>query len=145
MSRGSLRKADVRGWFAALGDRATEIDVDGDAAWLLTEHVDELAACAPARGVRLLGGFDQWVLGPGTDAAHILDAEHRTKVSKTSGWIAPLVLTSGRVTGTWELAGPGLVVTMFPGARPPSARALSAAAARVAQATGLARLTVRVA
>jgi hypothetical protein len=88
MSRGSLRKTDVRSWFAALGDRVTEIDVDGDAAWLLTEHVDELAACPPARGVRLLGGFDQWVLGPGTDAAHILDAEHRTKVSKTSGWIA---------------------------------------------------------
>ena len=119
--------------------------MDGDAAWLLTEHVDELAACPPARGVRLLGGFDQWVLGPGTDAVHILDAEHRTKVSKTSGWIAPLVLTSGRVTGTWELTGTDLVVTMFPGARPPSARALAAEAGKVAQATGLAKLTVRVA
>lgn len=143
MSRGSLRKTDVRSWFAALGDRVTEVDVDGDAAWLLTEHVDELAASPPARGVRLLGGFDQWVLGPGTDAAHILDAEHRTKVSKTSGWIAPLVLTSGRVTGTWELAGTDLVVTMFPGARPPSARALSAEAAKVARATGAARLAAR--
>jgi hypothetical protein len=145
MSRGSLRKADVRSWFAALGSRVTEIDVDGDAAWLLTEHLDELAACPPARGVRLLGGFDQWVLGPGTDAAHILDAEHRTKVSKTSGWIAPLVLTGGRVTGTWELAGADLVVTMFPGARPPAARALASEAAKVAQATGLAPRTVRVA
>ena len=145
MSRGSLRKADVRSWFAALGSRVTGIDVDGDAAWLLTEHLDELAACRPARGVRLLGGFDQWVLGPGTDATHILDAEHRTKVSKTSGWIAPLVLTGGRVTGTWELAGADLVVTMFPGARPPAARALAAEAARVAQATRLAGLTARVA
>ena len=145
MSRGSLRKTDVRSWFAALGSRVTEIDVDGDAAWLLTEHLDELAACPPARGVRLLGGFDQWVLGPGTDAVHILDAEHRTKVSKTSGWIAPLVLTSGRVTGTWELAGADLVVTMFPGARPPAARALAAEAAKVARATGLAPRTVRVA
>jgi hypothetical protein len=145
MSRGSLRKADVRSWFAALGSRVTEIDVDGDAAWLLTEHLDELAACRPASGVRLLGGFDQWVLGPGTDAAHILDAEHRTKVSKTSGWIAPLVLTGGRVTGTWELAGADLVVTMFPGVRPPAARALAAEAARVARATGLAPRAVRVA
>ena len=107
--------------------------------------MDELAASPPARGVRLLGGFDQWVLGPGIDAAHILDAEHRTKVSKTSGWIAPLVLTSGRVTGTWELAGTDLVVTMFPGARPPSARALSAEAGKVARATGAARFAVRVA
>ena len=145
MSRGFLRKTTVRGWFAELGDRVTGIDVDGDAAWLLAEHADELAACPPARGVRLLGGFDQWVLGPGTDAAHILDAEHRTKVSKTSGWIAPLVLTGGRVSGTWELAGADLVVTMFPGARPPAARALSAEAARVARATRLAGLTPRVA
>jgi hypothetical protein len=145
MSRGSLRKTDVRSWFAALGPRVTEIDVDGDAAWLLTEHLDELAACPPARGVRLLGGFDQWVLGPGTDAVHILDAKHRTKVSKTSGWIAPLVLTSGRVAGTWELAGADLVVTMFPGARPPAARALAAEAAKVARATGLALPIVRVA
>jgi hypothetical protein len=133
----------VRRWFAALGDRVTEIDVDGDAAWPLTEHVDELAACRPARGVRLLGGFDQWVLGPGTDAVHILDAEHRARVSKTSGWIAPLVLTNGRVTGTWATAGTDLVVTMFPGARPPSARGLAAEAGKVARAVAWARSRLR--
>jgi hypothetical protein len=55
------------------------------------------------------------------------------------------VLTRGRVAGTWELAGADLVVTMFPGARPPAARALAAEAAKVARATGLALPIVRVA
>jgi len=55
------------------------------------------------------------------------------------------VLTGGRVTGTWELAGTDLVVTMFPGARPPTARALAAEAARVARAAGLDPRTIRVA
>jgi Winged helix DNA-binding domain len=143
MSRGFLRAPAVRGWLAALGDRVTEVEVDGEPAWVLAEHADELAACPPARGVRLLGGFDQWVLGPGTDAVHILDTEYRAKVSKTSGWIAPLVLTNGRVTGTWELDRTELVVSMFPGARRPAARALAAEAGKVAQATGVGPLAVR--
>lgn len=40
--------------------------------------------------VRLLPGFDQFVLGPGTGDAHVVPAAHRAQVSRTSP--SPLVL-----------------------------------------------------
>jgi hypothetical protein len=61
------------GWFgtrrlrasvASLGDRLVEVDVDGERRLILTEHADELASTRPSATVRLLPGFDQYVLGP---------------------------------------------------------------------------------
>jgi Winged helix DNA-binding domain len=145
LSRSSLRKTTVRGWFEDLGDTLTSVDVEGQPAYILTEHADELAASRPGSGVRLLGAFDQYILGPGTNDPHLLPAHHRAKVSKTAGWISPIVVVDGRVAGVWELAGPDVIVTLFPEAAPPSPGALQAEAARVAQACGLAHVTVRIA
>jgi hypothetical protein len=44
LTRGYLKKSTLRGWFAALGDQLTEIDVDGQVGYLLTEHADDLAS-----------------------------------------------------------------------------------------------------
>ena len=52
-------------WFDGLGDRLTEVDVEGERAFVMTEHIDDLASTAPTSAVRLLPGFDQYVLGPG--------------------------------------------------------------------------------
>src|SRR5687768_5165999 len=81
------------------------VDVDGERALVLVEDVDELAAVKPTRAVRLLPGFDQYVLGPGTADAHVIPAARRRAVSRQSGWIAPVVVAGGVVTGTWELEG----------------------------------------
>jgi len=54
--------------------------------------------------VRLLAGFDQYVLGPGTGDAHVVPPARRAAVSRQSGWISPVVVRGGIVTGTWELA-----------------------------------------
>jgi hypothetical protein len=43
-----------------------EVEIDGQPAHVLAEDVDELAAARPGNAVRLLPGFDQYVLGPGT-------------------------------------------------------------------------------
>ncbi|MFJ1757174.1 DNA glycosylase AlkZ-like family protein [Kitasatospora sp. NPDC088134] len=139
LSRNSLRKAVLKGFVAALGDRVAEVRVAGEPALALTAHVEELAAVEPSPSVHLVGAFDQYVLGPGTKAAELLPAAHRAKVSRAGGWIAPLLLVDGRIAGTWEQEGAVLTVTPFeraPGERAPEERELTAAVERLAAAAG---------
>jgi len=105
MARGRISARQLRAWFAAVGDRLAEIAVDGDPALLLAEDQDELAATKASAGVRLLPGFDQYVMGPGTEDGHVVPAARRSAVSRQSGWIAPVVVLGGVVHGTWELDG----------------------------------------
>jgi hypothetical protein len=49
------------------GNRA-EVEVDGERAYVLAEDLDELVSTRPTTVVRLLPGFDQYVLGSGTTA-----------------------------------------------------------------------------
>jgi hypothetical protein len=143
LSRGSLRKGVLRGWSAAMGDRLTTADVDGHDAYVLAEHADDLAATKPSRSIRLLAGFDQYVLGPGTNDRQLLPAEHRDKVSKAAGWISPIVVVGGRITGVWELDGGAVSLSLFPGAEMPSTAELEAEVAHLARATGKDDLGVR--
>lgn len=143
LSRNSLRKTTVRGWFAELGDALTTVEVEGRTGYILTEHADELTTTEPTPSVHLLGPFDQYVLGPGTGDTELLPKAHRARVSKTAGWIAPLVVVDGRIAGTWELDGSELLVSMFDGA--PLPKNLDGAAARVSRAAGLDAVTVRAA
>lgn len=141
LSRGSIRKPILRRWFSELGDRLTEVEVEGRKGYIRTEDADELAATAPARSVRLLGAFDQYVLGPGTGDTALLSADHRAKVSRTAGWISPLVLINGRIAGTWEVVDTDLIVTMFDNADAPLPE-LQDEAAHVARAMGTSPLIV---
>lgn len=134
LSRNSLRKTAVRRWFGALGAELTPVEVDGRACFARTEDLDELAATRPTRDVLLLGGFDQYVLGPGTTDTELVPAAHRAAVSRPGGWISPVLVQGGRVTGTWEREGDDIVVTPF--GQPPAAKALDAAVARLSAATG---------
>ncbi|MBL1073711.1 AlkZ family DNA glycosylase [Nocardia sp. 2] len=144
LTRGNLKKTTVRRWFSELGDRLTEVEVEGRTGYLLTEHVDELAAIKPTPSVHLLGSFDQYVLGPGTSDTALLPKEHRPKVSRAAGWISPLVLVNGRIAGTWETTGDELAVTMFDDAPPPRSE-LEREASHVARALGQSKPTVRIA
>ena len=90
------------------------------------EHADGLASAKPTSVVRLLPGFDQYVLGPGTDDSHVIPAARRTAVSKQSGWIAPIVVAGGVVSGTWDVAGDTVRIAWFSEAGRPPKRALGA-------------------
>ena len=103
LARGAVSIRRLRGWVAALRDRLAEVDVDGEPAWVLAEDLDELAAARPSAAVRLLPGFDAYVLGPGTDDGRVVSANRRGAVSRQSGWISPVVVARGVVSGTWEL------------------------------------------
>jgi hypothetical protein len=69
LAGGWFGKRQLRTWFSALGDRLAEVEVDGQPAHVLAEELEELAAARPTTAVRLLPGFDQYVLGPGTGTA----------------------------------------------------------------------------
>jgi hypothetical protein len=113
----------ARDLFKGLGDTLALVDVGGEPAYILSEDLDDLVASKPSRTVRLLGGFDQWVLGPGTDDPHVIAPARRAAVSKQSGWIAPIVVVGGVVAGTWELDGDAVRVAWFREAgKPPSGR-----------------------
>ncbi|HKC91571.1 MAG TPA: crosslink repair DNA glycosylase YcaQ family protein, partial [Candidatus Limnocylindria bacterium] len=88
-------------------------EVGGEREYVLAEDLDDLVSTKPTRAVRLLPGFDQFVLGPGTGDGHVVPAKRRTAVSKQSGWISPVVLAGGVVRGTWTLAGDRVLVGWF--------------------------------
>lgn len=113
LSRGRVSTRQVRKWFAGVGDRLREVEVGGERRYVLSTDLDELLATKPTTTVRLLPGFDQYVLGPGTDDHHVLPAARRRAVSLQSGWIAPIVVSGGVVSGTWKLAGEEIRVAWF--------------------------------
>jgi hypothetical protein len=131
LSGGWFGKRQLRTWFEALGDRLVEVDVNGEAAYVLAKDLDDLASAEPSRVVRLLPGFDQYVLGPGTGDAHVVPAARRAAVSKQSGWIAPVVVTRGAVSGTWDLDGDRARISWFPEAGKPPRAALKSEVARL--------------
>jgi hypothetical protein len=136
LSRNSHKKTTLRRWFQDLGDELTEVDIEGQRAYLCSEHVDELAMTQPSDAVRLLGAFDQYVLGPGTGDTVILPREHRSDVSRTAGWISPIVVAGGRIVGVWDTENSEVAVTLFGDVAPPGARQLKAEAKRVGKLTG---------
>ncbi len=99
LTRNAHRKTVVRGWFASLGEELTKVEVDGAACYMRAKDVDALASAGPSEEVRLLAGFDQYVLGPGTSDTRVLRAERRKAVSRTSGWITPVVVHRGGSPG----------------------------------------------
>jgi DNA glycosylase AlkZ-like len=131
LSGGWFGKRQLRTWFDAISDRMVAVDVDGERAHVLAEDVDELASVKPTKAVRLLPGFDQYVMGPGTGDGHVVSTARRAAVSKQSGWIAPVVVARGAVCGTWELDGGQVRVAWFPEAGRPPLRAVKTEVARL--------------
>jgi hypothetical protein len=78
--------------------------------------------------VRLLPGYDQWVLGPGTADAHVVPPARRTLVSRG----ANIVIAGGVVSGTWSVTGDQVVAAWFAEAGPPAREALAEEVARLA-------------
>lgn len=113
LARGRVSAKQQRAWFATVAADVTQVDVDGEEMYVRNEDVDSLAAAQPTRALRLLGGFDEWVMGPGTDDAHVIPPGRRGAVSRTAGWIAPIVVVAGVVNGTWSLDAERVVVEWF--------------------------------
>lgn len=113
LSGGWFGKRQLRAWFGELGDQLADVELEDGRAYVLAEHVEELASTKPTTTVRLLPGFDQYVLGPGTGDGHVIPPARRPAVSKQSGWISPVVAAGGIVSGTWSLEGDLMQVSWF--------------------------------
>ncbi len=123
----------VRPWFGALGDGIVPVDVEGQALWALRDDVARMEKATSSDEVRLLGNFDQYVLGPAGGSAAFIAAAHKADVSRAAGWISRVVLFHGRVVGVWEPgpdAGGGPVLRLWD--RVPK-RALDTEVARVTE------------
>jgi len=101
----TLREA--REIFVRIQTDLTPVNVDGRAAAILREDLDELAQAGFERPlVRLLPYFDSFLLGH-KDREHLVAAPHRPNVYRAQGWIAPVVLVDGRAAAVWEYAREG--------------------------------------
>jgi hypothetical protein len=94
--------AFARQRLARLGEEVVEVSVEGRRASVLRADLDVLVAGEPARGVRLLGGFDQYVVGASAHLGELLAGGSRELVSRTAGWISPVLLVDGRIAGVWS-------------------------------------------
>jgi hypothetical protein len=133
LMRGGSKRSTLKGWFTDLVDAGTlvEVDIDGQAAYARTDDVVDIAAAKPFDDVRLLPAFDQFVLGPGTKDVQIIAAKRRAQISKTAGWISPVVVWRGRVAGTWEAKDETLEVVCFKESGKPPKKQIEAEAARI--------------
>ena len=132
LTRGRVSARQIKAWFDAAKDRLVEVRVGSDRLLILAEDADELAATRPTKTVRLLPGFDQYVLGPGTEDRNVIPLKRRWTVSRQSGWIAPIVVAGGVVSGTWEIADGRVRVGWFKEAGRPARGRIAAEVARLA-------------
>jgi DNA glycosylase AlkZ-like len=113
----ALDKPVLRAAVAALGDQLVEVDTEGHRGWVPADAAAAIAAAEPSRVVRLLPGFDPYVIGALRQLDRLVPAPELTSaVSRTSGWISPVLLDGGRIAGTWtqESTGGRLALTIIP-------------------------------
>ncbi len=107
---------EIKAALEALRDRVTQVEVDGDVGYVRTEDLDAIMAMRPRRGsVQLVGGFDPLIVGAGL-RDQLLPPAHLKRVSRTAGWISPVVLVDGRAAGIWDSrrTSKGLSITIEP-------------------------------
>ena len=124
----SIPRRRLVGWIARLGDSVTPVYVDGVDAYALTADMDQLSAAEASDAVRLLPGFDPWVMGPGTADDRLLAPTRRALATKG----ANLVIRGGVVSGTWRLRDGQVSVSWFDEAGPAPLPALEREAQRLA-------------
>lgn len=122
---GPARKNDFVFWWghwpgvanaawSAIAPELTTVSVEGFVAQILTSDLERLPAASPG-SVQLLPAFDPYLMGY-TSRDHLFDARHRSKVSRTAGWISPVIVVDGAVAGTWSyvVSGKTMKVSVQP-------------------------------
>jgi uncharacterized protein YcaQ len=108
--------AAARKWISSVGDEATAVDLEGLQAWMLSVDARDAREVRTTRSVRLLPGFDQYVVAASCHAEHLLPGDLRTRVYRPQGWISPVLLVNGFMKGTWrhQIKGRHVEVTIEP-------------------------------
>ena len=95
-----LRPARER--FARMADELVAVDVEGQRAWMTPAGVEGMFAAGATDTVRLLPGFDPYTIGALPHLDRLLPGPLRARISRTSGWISPVLLVDGRIAGIWK-------------------------------------------
>ncbi|MFF1879061.1 winged helix DNA-binding domain-containing protein [Leifsonia sp. NPDC058230] len=125
---------------AVAGDRLTSLTVDGIEYWMPTELTGRASENAPTAAeksaVHLLPGFDEYLIGY-QNRDVVLDPEHADIiVPGGNGVFAPIIVSRGRVTGTWKRKTTSTRVTVDPRPFSPLTSAATTKVARGARAYG---------
>lgn len=156
---GPATKKDFARWFgtwsgvgnaawAGLAGELVTVSIEGLRADLLAADLDHISTEAREPSVRLLPNFDPYLMGH-ANRDHLFGSEHRSRVSRTAGWISAVVLVDGRVVATWTqaVARGTLTVTVDPFRKLTRAtlKGVRDSADSLAAALGLGEVVVRVA
>jgi hypothetical protein len=86
-----------------LASDLVHVELGGTPAWVTEAGAEGLAAATPLRGhVRLVPGFDVYVLAPHGHRRHAWPEGLHDRISRAAGWISPALLVDGRVEGVWS-------------------------------------------
>lgn len=113
--------APAKRWIREAREAITAVEVDGEAGFVVhAEDADELGATPdePAGAVALLPGFDPWVIAPISHRKRAVPAGRESEVSRPAGWVSPVLVVDGAVTGSGRTRSPAT------GWRSPSAPSL---------------------
>jgi hypothetical protein len=94
--QGRARKA-----LDSLGDELVEVTIEGSPARALAEDERALKTAAKDKRARLLGGFDPHVVGF-FPRDGLVEPKFLPRVSRTAGWISPVVMVGGKPVGVWK-------------------------------------------
>jgi hypothetical protein len=131
--------APAKRWIRDNADAVAAVEIDGEAGFVVrAEDVDELLAVPdggtdPADVPLLLPGFDPWVIAPLSHRRRAIPEGREAEVSRTAGWISPVLVVGGTVAGVWEH---GSGITVHPFGPVPDRRAVEKAARRYAPLLG---------
>jgi hypothetical protein len=96
-----IRGARPKRILAALGEEASQVDLDGWAAVLLEADLDALRTAGRPQTARLLPAFDPYVVGV-RPRGSLVAPEHEARIYRQQGWISPVVLVDGAAAGVWK-------------------------------------------
>ena len=99
---GGASVATVRRWIGALGDEVCAVDLEGEQAWMLAADARKMRGLPPVQSVRLLPGFDHYVIAASRHAGHLLPGVPRERVFRPQGWVSPVLLINGLMAGVWR-------------------------------------------
>jgi hypothetical protein len=136
---GSWSGVGNKAW-GGLGDELVPVSVEGQRADILAADLEGLSSARHQQSLCLLPSFDPYLMGHAS-REHLVAAAHRSRVSRTAGWISAVVLSDGRVVATWthRVQKGTLVVNVDPLIKmaPATTKEVKAHAAALAEALGL--------
>jgi Winged helix DNA-binding domain len=104
--------ASARRVFAAHSAAMAPVVVGGKKAWLTPEGVNKIRRLRARSGVLLLPGFDPYTIAPISARTYTIPDGFVDRVSRTAGWISPVLVVDGVVAGTWTIEQRGTVATI---------------------------------